>query len=351
MREIRVGLVGYGAAGRVFHAPLVGAVPGLRLTKVLERHTAKSRSQYPWVEVVCDPESLVADVDLVVVATPTASHAALARAALLAGRHVVVDKPLAATSAEAQELVDLARERGRLLTVFQNRRWDGDFMTVEEILRGGRLGRLVRLESHFDRFRNYPRPNAWRERAGPGSGLLWDIGSHLVDQALVLFGVPSAVTGDVRRERDGVEADDAFDVTLDYDTMTVALGAAMLRREPRPRFALHGTRGSFVKSGLDTQEEALRAGGTPVSPGWGEEPAERWGQLAVEAAGVDVRETVATLPGSYQSFYENVRDAVYGEAELTVAPEQARDAILVLELARLSADERRTVSTRDHFAA
>lgn len=343
--EIRVGLVGYGVAGRVFHAPLIGSVPGLRLTKVVERHADEARSRYPWVGVVRDPEALLADheVDLVVVATPNASHVELARAALGARKHVVVEKPFATTAAEAGELIGLARERGRLVTCFQNRRWDGDFLTVAALLRAGLLGRVVSFESRFDRFRSGLRPGAWREGAAPGSGVLFDIGSHLVDQATMLFGLPSAVTADVRRERDGAEADDAFDVTLHYEGLAVRLAAAMLRRVPGPRFALHGTLGSFVKHGLDPQEAALGAGRAPGDPDWGEEPPERWGRLSAEVAGLGVEGAVATVAGSYQSFYRNVRDAVRDGAALAVTPEQARDTVRILELAARSSAARRTL--------
>jgi len=271
--EVGVGLVGYGMAARVFHAPVVAAVPGLKLRKVVERGGELSRERYPWVEVVREADELLRDeeIKLVVVATPNDSHFGLARRALLAGKHVVVEKPFTVTSEEARQLIELARARGRLACAHQNRRWDGDFLTVRKLLEGGLLGRLVEFESRFDRFRDQPRPGAWREAEGPGGGILYDLGSHLIDQALVLFGAPRAVTADVRIQREFARADDYFDVRLDYDGLRVALGAGMLARLPTPRFVLRGTRGSFVKRGLDPQEEALKRGHAPGGPGWGED--------------------------------------------------------------------------------
>jgi predicted dehydrogenase len=343
--EIRVGLVGYGMSGRVFHAPVIGAVPGMTLTKVVERRTGESPKRYPWVDVVRDAADLcdVAEIDLVVVATPNDSHFDLARRALLAGKHVVVDKPFTATSAEARELTTLAHERGRVLSVFQNRRWDGDFLTVRKLLVGGFVGRPVEFESHFDRFRSHLKPGAWRESAGEGNGILYDLGSHLVDQAVVLFGLPAAVTADVRAQRDGARVDDSFELILHYVWLKVTLRATMLARLPGPRFVLHGTRGSFVKYGLDPQEDALKAGRTPDEAGWGTEPRELWGKLDTELDKLHVEGRVETLPGRYQAYYRNVRDAILGRSELAVTAEEAADTIRILELARQSQAEGRRV--------
>ncbi len=257
MRDMKVGLIGYGMAGQVFHAPVITAVPHLQLSKVVERRGDTSRQRYPWVEVVRDAAALFEDkdIELVVVATPNASHFDLARQALLAHKHVVVDKPFTITSEQAQQLIELARRQNTLISVFQNRRWDGDFQTVSQIVRQGCLGRLVEYESHFDRFRNYFSPErAWREEAGLGSGVLFDLGSHLIDQAQVLFGLPQMLTADIRSQRDVGKADDQFELVLHYDNLKVTLKAGLLVREPGPRFALHGTAGSFVKYGVDPLE-------------------------------------------------------------------------------------------------
>lgn len=330
--DIRVGLVGYGMAARTFHEPVIRAVPGLEITRIVAHRTEDPS------RVFDDP-----DVDLVVITTPNASHAELAERALRAGKHAVVEKPFTTTSADALRLAVLAREQRLVLAPHHNRRWDGDFMTVRRVVERGLLGRLVELESHFDRYRNAPKPNAWREEEGEGAGVLFDLGPHLVDQTLALFGLPEAVTARVRIQREFARVDDSFTVVLHYDRLEVTLAAGMLVRLPGPRFALRGALGSFVKFGMDPQEEALKAGRTPAEPGWGAEPPERWGTLDTEVAGLHVEGRVETVPGAYQAFYENVRDAIAGGAELAVTPEQAADTIRVIELARRSSEELRTV--------
>jgi predicted dehydrogenase len=343
--EICVGLIGYGMAARVFHAPVIESVPRLRLKKVVERRGEESRRRYPRVEVVRDADALLRDeeIALVVVATPNASHFELARLSLLAGKHVVVEKPFTNTSDEARQLIELARGQARLISVNQNRRWDGDFQTVRSVLDGKLLGRLVEYQSRYDRFRNRRREGAWREEEGPGSGILFDLGSHLIDQAQVLFGVPQLISADIRRQRDFAKADDNFELILDYDDLKVTLGAGMLVRVPGPRFSLHGTEGSFVKYGFDPQEEALKRGLTPSAPNWGEEPEELWGTLDTEAGGLHLRARVETIAGSYQTFYRNLADAIEGRAELSVKPEEALNTIRIIELARQSSEQKRTV--------
>lgn len=310
-----VGLIGYGKAGRVFHAPLINAVDGLHLHKIVEHRGDAGVN------------ALLADaaIGLVVIATPNESHFDLGRRALLAGKHVVIDKPFTVTSDAARQLIDLARERDRILTVFQNRRWEGDFLTIRRLLAQNALGRVVFFEARFDRFRNEPKLGAWRESSASGSGILYDLGSHLIDQALVLFGKPESITADVRRERDFGEADDTFDIWMRYPRLKVALTAGMLVRERTPRFTVRGTHGTFVKFGIDPQEAALAAGRTPGDAGWGKEPREQWGTLITGHG----EQLVETLPGSYQSFYENVRDVIAGHARLAVDP---RDACTTIEL-------------------
>jgi predicted dehydrogenase len=283
------------------------------------------------------------EIELIVVATPNSSHFELARQSLIAGKHVVVDKPFTNTSAEAQELIDLARTQNRLITVHHNRRWDGDFLTVRKLIDGNVLGRLAEYESHFDRFRSQVRPDAWREEEGEGSGILFDLGSHLIDQAQVLFGQPRMLTADIRVQREMAKAVDNFELILDYDGLKVTLKATMLAREPGPRFLLYGTDGSFLKYGLDPQEEALKQGRTPMDAGWGEEPKDLWGRLNTQSGELHIEGLVETLPGCYQAFYQNVADAIRGRAELAVKPEEARNTIRIIELAMQSSRERRTV--------
>lgn len=347
MREMKVGLIGYGMAGQVFHAPVIAAIPSLRLTKVVERRGQTSRERYPWVEVVREAATLFEDqaIELVVVATPNNSHFELARQALLAGKHVVVDKPFTLTSEQAQELIDLARQRNKVVSVFQNRRWDGDFQTVRQLVKQEYLGRLVEYESHFDRFRNTFSPErAWREEVGPGSGVLFDLGSHLIDQAQVLFGLPRMLTADIRSQREAGKADDQFELILHYDHLKATLKAGLLVRQPGPRFALHGTEGSFVKYGVDPQEEALKRGRSPREPEWGMEPEAQWGILNTQIGGLHFQGKIETSQGCYSAYYENVYQAIRGEAELMVKPEEARNTIRLIELAVQSNAEQRTVA-------
>ena len=344
MSPIQVGLIGYGLAGRVFHAPTITAVPALQLAQVVQRQGDEARQRYPWVEIVRESEALLKDpaIELVVIATPNTSHFALAEAALQAGKHVVVDKPFTTTAAEAERLMTLAQAQQRVLSVYHNRRWDGDFLTVQKLLAGGHLGRLVEYESHFDRFRPGLKANAWREAAVPGSGILYDLGSHLLDQAVVLFGLPRALTADIRIQRTGGVVDDSFALLLHYDEgLRVTLKAGMVVREPSPRFVLHGTAGSFIKYGLDPQEEALKNGRTPLEPNWGSEPAAQWGTLNTSLDGLVVRGTVATLPGNYLAFYQDVAEAILKGREPAVTAVQAHQTMRLLELAQQSHEEGR----------
>jgi len=324
-----VGLVGFGFAGKVFHAPVIRAVPGLRLAAIVQRSGGSD-----FVHSV--EELLTRPVELVVIATPNASHYPIAKQCLLAGRHVVVDKPFTTTVAEAEELVRLAAEQRRVLSVYHNRRYVGDFVTLRQLLSEGELGRVVQFESHFDRFRPERKPSAWREQPLPGSGLWFDLGPHLLDQVLVLFGIPQAISADLRSEREGAVVDDAFDVTLHYPHMRAVLRASMLAASPGPTFAVHGTRASFIKYGLDPQEAALKEGRTPEEPNWDAEPPEMYGRLTTPEG----TRTIPTVPSSFTHYYENVRDAILGTAPLAVTPEQALNVMRGLELAVASSQQR-----------
>jgi predicted dehydrogenase len=353
MAEIGVGIIGYGLAGRVFHAPFVSAVPGLKLEAFVERRTDEAHRAYPATRTYRTVEELLGDaaISLVVVATPNETHFELAKQALAAGKHVVVDKPFAETSAQAEELIALADAKKRVLAPFHNRRWDGDFRTVKRVLAEGQLGRLVSFESHFDRFRPIPREATWKESGHPANGMLMDLGPHLVDQALALFGMPKLVTASVRTDRELSEIEDAFDIVLSYDRLLVSCRASMLACEAAPRFLLHGTAGSFRKWGLDPQEPAIVAG-TKV-PGMGErddwlcEDEAQWGELLVApvltAPATLVRTKVRTDCGDYRWFYANVRDAVNGTAQLAVTAEDGLAVARVLEAARKSSAEGRSI--------
>jgi predicted dehydrogenase len=345
LQPINVGLIGFGFAGRTFHAPIVRAVDGLRLAAILQRKGNEAANTYPDVRIARTLEELIASdsIQLVVIATPNTSHFDLARQCLLAGRDVVIDKPFATTYAEAAELVSLAEKCGRLLSVYQSRRFDGDFKTVRNLVESEALGRIVLYESHYDRYRLQLRPGAWREQPGAGSGVFFDLGPHLIDQALALFGQPEAVSADVRIERDGAVVDDAFDVTLLYRRLRVFLRGTMLASKPAPHFLIHGTTGSYVKYGLDPQENALKRGEIPGGPEWGKEPPEAWGTLSlVDGDNINER-TVPTEAGDYRGYYENVRDAIHKKAALAVTPQAALSVMRVLELAKQSSHERRVV--------
>jgi len=307
-------------------------VDGLRLSAIVQRHGAPD-PRYPDVEFVRSVADLLTrKIDLVVVATPNPSHHLIAKQCLLAGRHVVVDKPFTTTLAEAQDLVQLAKQQQRFVSVYQDRRYTGDFATVQQVVAEGALGRVVLFESHFDRFRPERKPNAWREETLPGSGVWFDIGPHLFDQALLLFGIPEAIGADIRVERDGAVVDDAFDVTLYYRHSRAVLRASMLRPPLGPTWLVHGTQASFIKHGMDPQEAALKEGRTPDEPDWDAEPAELYGQLITP----DATRTVPTLRSSFTRYYENVRDVMLGTAELAVTPEWSLDVMRGLELAAAS---------------
>jgi predicted dehydrogenase len=353
MRTVQVGLIGFGLGGRVFHAPIISAIPGLQLAAIVERSGDSAHAAYPNVRVVRTVSELLAidSIELVVVTTPNPTHLDLARQCLMAGRHVVVDKPFATTYAEAAELVRIAEERGRLITVYQNRRWDGDFLTLRRIMQDGRLGRLVLFESHMERYRPMLKSEAWRELPSPGSGLWFDLGPHLLDQAFVLFGPPESMTAELRAERDGAAVDDAFDVVLHYPRMRALLRSNLLTCVPGPRLRLNGTQGSFVKYGSDPQEDALKAGEKPGRPNWGQEPKENWGTLSI-ADGDKITETrIPTETGDYRRYYDNVRDAILSGAPLDVPPQHALRIMQALELGIESSKGGCRLPFKDAFAA
>jgi len=351
---LRVGLIGYGYVGRTMHAPLIASVAGLSLAAVGSARRDEVRAAWPRVRVTDDYLALARDseCDLIVIATPNDSHHALARAALEAGRHVVVDKPFTVTLAEADDLIALAQRRERLVSVFHNRRWDGDFLSLRECINSGVLGDVRELISRFDRFDPVPR-DRWRERPGPGAGLWFDLGPHLIDQALCLFGAPETVSADIAALRDAVDggdqlgsfADDYAQVILGYPKRRVNLHCTRLAAAPGPRFEAHGTHGSFQCHGLDIQEEQLKAGRVPGSAGWGEDP---------EPVYVtDCRQTprhASAQPrewGDYRRYYEGIRDAVFGRGENPVPPAQARRVMAVLECAIRSAKQGQVLGFND----
>ncbi|ODS53720.1 MAG: oxidoreductase [Acidobacteria bacterium SCN 69-37] len=345
---LRVALIGFGAAGMYFHAPFIASTPGLRLAVIVTRNpgrAAQARAEYPGVEILDQAADLWArrdDVDLVVVAAPNVAHVPLATTAIEAGLPVVVDKPLAVTAAQAREVVTLARERGVPLTVFQNRRFDGDFQTLRTLLADGALGVPLRFESRFERWRPVPK-SGWRESGAPedGGGLLMDLGSHLIDQALALFGPVSRVYGELDRRRADVAVDDDVFVALTHTNgVRSHLWMSVLASQLGPRFRLLGDKASYVKFGLDMQEDQLRAGLRPEGASWGEEPVDRWGTFGT---GDDARQ-VATAQGHYGRFYAGVAAALRDGGPMPVDPEDACRTLEIIEAARQSAIEQRVVT-------
>lgn len=343
---IEVGLIGFGLAGGAFHAPVICAVPGLRLAAILQRKGDEAAKRYPGVRIARNMDEFLSirEIRLVVIATPNDTHYDLARHCLMAGRDVVVDKPFAATHEEAKVLVQFANDRGRLLTVYQNRRYDGDFQAIRKLVEEGTLGRIVRFETAYDRYRPQLKAGAWRETSRAGSGILFDIAPHLIDHALVLFGLPEAVTADVRIERENAVADDAFDIMFHYPRgMRAVLRSSILAAAPRPRFVLHGTQGSFVKQNFDPQENNLRYGNIPASGPWGAEPEENWGVLTVPRGDAFAQRRVPSANCDFRDYYANVRDALLGKASLAVTPEWALNVMRLLEMARESSEQQRTI--------
>jgi scyllo-inositol 2-dehydrogenase (NADP+) len=343
---INVGLIGFGLAGRAFHAQVISRVPGLRLAAILQRSGEEAAKAYPDAKIVRSLDELLAlpEIQLVVIASPNETHAPFARAALAAGRDVVVDKPFTTSYAEAVDLVNFAEKSGRFLTVYQNRRYDGDFQAIRELVAAGTLGRIVRFETCYDRFRPNFKPNAWREKAAPGAGILSDIGPHVIDHAMVLFGLPEAVTADVRIERQGGLADDAFDIMFHYpNSLRAVLSSNILAVTPRPRFLLFGTKGSFLKYTVDPQENNLRFGKLPEKGSWGAEPEENWGLLTLSDGTNTTERRIPSGTGDYRDFYSNVRDVLEGKAKPFVSLQHALDVMRALELCRASSEQKRTL--------
>jgi len=362
---IRTAIIGYGFAGRIFHSPFVFAVPGLELSAIATNSSNPARSAqaaaeaYPNARILSTPEEAFADpnIDLIVVATPNDSHFELAALALQAGKHVVVDKPLTTSSESALDLIASAKAGNRVLAPFHNRRFDTDTLTAKKLVTESTLGRITSVTAHYDRYRPLVRPNTWKESGGIGgvNGLLFDLGPHLVDQAISLFGAPTHITASVRADRDVTDIDDAINISFNFvvngKPIRYDIGASMLASDPAPRLRMHGTLGSYTKQGLDPQEAALLGGKRPPSlnsqEAWLPEPETSWGTLTL---GTKLTEPVElsrnpfpSVTGDYRLFYANVRDAIAGGAPLTVTATDGYRVIRLLELALQSSKEQRTL--------
>lgn len=333
MQPITTAILSYGMSGEVFHAPLLEAHPGFNLSLIVQRKSTHASLRYSHVRIVKTIEEAIQDssIELIIVNTPNDTHLDFATKALEAGKHVVIEKPFTVTAAEADQLITLAKRKNRILTVFQNRRWDGDFLTVKKVVEEKLLGKLVEFEAHYDRFRNYIEPNTWKETPGKGTGIVYNLGSHMFDQVVTLFGLPKEVDARVGTQRPGGRVDDFYDVRLSYEGLNVIVKSSYLVREQGPRYILHGTEGSFIKYGIDPQEQALKEGKKPGGTNWGVEDKSIWGKINTTVNGMHVEGNMETLPGNYLAFYQNVYEAIREGKELIVKPEQAREVIALIE--------------------
>jgi len=343
--KIVVGIASFGMSGRIFHAPLLSHHKKFRIKRILERSKNETQALYPSLIESRSLEDLFRDdeIELIIVNTPDHTHFEIAKKCLKAGKHVVVEKPFTQTVEQGKKLVQLAKQKGKILSVFQNRRWDGDFLTVQRIVQQHLLGRLVDYEAHFDRYKNIVSLNTWKDQASTGAGVLYNLGSHMIDQVLVLFGMPEAVTGFLKIMREGGKVDDWYDIRLHYPDVNVSLKSSLLVKEPGPRYILHGTQGSFLKWGTDPQEEALKQGKNPNESDWGREEEKYWGTLITEKDGITKREKYESLLGNYSAFYDAFYESIVHGKELPVKPEEALNGIRIIEAVQKSSKTRKTI--------
>ena len=343
---ISTAVISFGISAKTFHTPFISSNPGFSLDVILERNGETSKEIYPSVEVVKTLDEVLNNekIELVVIASPNTTHFPYAKAVMLAGKHVVVEKPFTNTAEEGRELVEISKSTGKVCAVFHNRRYVADFLTMKSILEKGLLGEPKEFFAHYDRYRPNPRTyGLWREEALPGSGVFYDLGPHLLDQALVLFGNPKFITGDIRRQKEYSRVDDYFDIRLDYGNLIVTLHSSMLVREMGPRYMIHGTLGSFIKSGEDPQEELLKAGVLPTSADWGKEEQENFGLIHTEKDGKVIREIYPSLQGGFGLFYQNLYKTIREGSRLNETPEHGYNVIKLIELAFESSEKKTTL--------
>jgi len=332
-------------SGEIFHAPLLAVNPGFELSMVLQRNSDKAKQRYPHTKIARTVDEVISDsdIELVVINTPNDSHYQFATKALESGKHVIVEKPFTVTTKEADTLIALAKKTNRQLTVFQNRRWDGDFMTVKKVVDNKWVGKIAEFELHYDRYRNYIEANTWKEEQGPGSGILYNLGSHMLDQVLVLFGMPLDVDARVGTQRPNGKVEDYYDIRLSYEDFHAIVKSSYLVREATPRYILHGTEGSFIKYGIDPQEQALKEGKIPGSAGWGTEGKELWGKLNTNVGGLHFEGSIETIAGDYTQFYKNVCEAIRESKPLAVRPEESKNVIQLIEACYESSTSRKAI--------
>lgn len=345
MNSIKTALLSYGMSGEIFHAPLLAVDPGFTLSTVVQRNSDKAKQRYAGIKIVRNVNEVMEDqsIELVVINTPNEYHHEFAKQALEAGKHVIVEKPFTVTAVEADNLIALAKKKNKLITVFQNRRWDGDFMTVKKILDNKWVGKVAEFEVHYDRYRNYIEANTWKEEQGPGSGILYNLGSHMLDQVLVLFGMPTEVDARVGIQRPNGKVEDFYDIRMQYDDFHAIVKSSYLVRESTPRYILHGTEGSFIKYGIDPQEQALKDGKIPGTPGWGSDPRELWGKLNSTLNDLHIEGNIETIPGNYTLFYKNIYDAIRNGKPLAVKAEESKNVIKLIEACYESSRMRKAI--------
>lgn len=348
MEIINVAIIGYGLSGRVFHSTIIRSVEGFNIKKVVTSDPVKealAKNDIENVVVVQSINDVIQDpnIHLIVISTPNTSHVKIAELAIMNKKHVIVEKPFTVTAKEAEYLIKLAKDFDVVLSVYHNRRFDGDYKTILKIIDSGTLGRLVELESHFDRFITELDADTWRDDNLPGSGVLYDLGSHLIDQVVHKFGMPIEIYADMAAQRFG-KVDDQFELILYYDGLKVTLKSGSLVKEPLPRFILQGTKGAFVKYGLDVQEDDLKAGhlpsDDPFDDGWGSEPEALWGKLNT----IDEYKRIETLKGDYRTYYRNIYGAIQFGEPLLVEPKDGLNVIKIIEAAMESNRQKKRIA-------
>ena len=343
--KIRTAIAGFGLSGKIFQAPFIHADPNFELKKVYERKTERAKEEYPDVQIVRSFEELLTDdIDLVIISTPNDTHVPFAKQAMAAGKHVVVEKPVAATSTEADELCAFAKKQGVVLSVFQNRRLDSDFLTVKNLIEAGELGEVLDYEAHYDRFERGVNPKPWKAAGGAGVGVLYDLGVHIIDQAYVLFGMPNEVYADFRQQRPESPGIDNFEVILYYDKVKAILSAGEVVARQGPHYMVSGRRGTFIKYGEDVQEAALLAGKRPPAPDWDAEGEECWGTLYYDDGAQILEKKIPTVVSSYARYYENLYEVITAGAPALVPPEQTADVLRIIEAAQMSNAKKRRIA-------
>ena len=329
---LNVALIGFGLSGRFLQAPFFEANLNFNL-KTIVSNTQNPKDFFPSAEIARSLDEVLADtdIDLVSICSPNATHFEYAKRSLLAGKHVLVEKPFTATVEEAEELILLSQKQGKILSVFQNRRFDSDFLTVKKLINGNLLGEIHSFEIYFNRFKPVLNPKKWKETVGAGSGIIYDLGSHIIDQIIVLFGKPKSVWGQTFMQRENSEIDDAFDIKLDYGKLKVNLKSSLLVREDTPRYIIHGTNGSFIKYGIDEQEDHLKMGMKPTDGCFGIESVKNSGVLNTEINGLIFKGTVETEKGNWELLFQNLHDAIVDGKELLIKPEEVLEQIRIIE--------------------